>query len=96
MPLHQGSLQGSSTCGPIKLAAYGRWAGDQFEDDRNQLDLERYFLLGLSLSRPLSERVELFFAADNLLDREYSIGRTPIPRLGSPRLLQGGVQFRLR
>ncbi len=95
VPRHQGSA-GLEYAGPVKLAAYGRWAGQQFEDDRNQLELERYFLLGLSFSRPLSERVELFFAADNLLDREYSIGRTPIPRLGSPRILQGGVQFRLR
>lgn len=94
VPRHQGSA-GLDYNGPVRVSAYARWAGEQFEDDLNQLDLERYFLLGLNLSRPVSERIELFLAADNLLDRAYAIGRTPIPRLGSPRILQGGLQFRL-
>ena len=69
--------------------------GAQFDDDQNQFKLERYFTLDALASRPVGHGVELFAAAENLLDRTYSIGRTPIRTVGAPLLARVGIRFRL-
>ena len=58
--------------------------------------LERFFLLGASVRRPLGESLEIFLAAENLLDRDYVVRLTPLPSLGIPRLVYAGIQLRLR
>ncbi len=94
VPRHQGSVS-FDYLGPFRVSAEGRWVGDQFEDDRNQLSLGRYFLVNLMLVRPLSDRLDLFLAAENLFNREYMVRRTPIPSLGIPLLVRAGIHFRL-
>ncbi len=82
--------------GPFTASLQGRWVGDQFEDDRNTMVLERFFLLGASVRRPLGESLEIFLAVENLLDRDYVVRLTPLPSLGIPRLVYAGIQLRLR
>ena len=94
VPLHQGSI-GVDFRGPFLLVAQAQWVGDQFEDDRNDLKLGSYVLLHLSARRPISEHLELFFAVENILNRKYPVGRTPVETLGAPRFLHGGLRFSL-
>ena len=82
--------------GPFTASLQGRWVGDQFEDDRNTMVLERFFLLGASVRKPLGETLEVFLAVENLLDQDYVVRLTPLPSLGIPRLIYGGVQLRMR
>ncbi len=93
VPFQQGSLAVQYK-GPVVVTAEGRWVGSQFEDDRNQLNLGRYTVLDLFLLRSISERLDLYFAIENVLDRHYPVGRTPIEKLGTPRLLHGGLHFK--
>ena len=82
--------------GPFNASLQGRWGGDQFEDDRNTMILERFFLLGASVRKPLGESLEIFLAIENLLDQDYVVRLTPLPSLGTPRLIYAGIQLRLR
>jgi outer membrane receptor protein involved in Fe transport len=95
VPLNQGSL-GIAFQGPVAVLLQGRWAGDQFEDDLNQLPLPSYFVADLSLRRALSHGLEVFVSAENLLDETVVTGRTPVDALGAPRLVQAGFTFRHR
>ncbi len=72
----------------------GRYVGRQFEDDQNQLVLPGYFTADAMLRCRLSPVVEAFGATENLLDRTYIVGRTPLPSLGAPRLLRAGLRLR--
>ncbi|HEX4965040.1 MAG TPA: TonB-dependent receptor [Thermoanaerobaculia bacterium] len=93
VPLNQGSL-GISFAGPVAVLFQGRWAGEQFDDDLNQLPLRRYAVADLSLRRPFGNRLDVFLSAENLFDRKVVTGRSPIETLGSPRLVQLGVKVR--
>ena len=94
VPRHQG-LVGLEYLGPIQFRADGRFLSRQFEDDLNQLHLAGYGVLDLNVRKPLGEQLELFFSVENLFDRKYAVGRLPIERLGTPRLIHGGVRVRL-
>lgn len=72
----------------------GRFAGAQFDDDLNRFRLERFFTLDALVSRRLARAVELFAAAENLLNSRYSIGRTPIRTVSPPASLRVGLRFR--
>ncbi|HEV2844413.1 MAG TPA: TonB-dependent receptor, partial [Thermoanaerobaculia bacterium] len=69
-------------------------AGDQFEDDLNQLPLRPYVVADISLRRAFGERFAVSLAAENLFDERIVTGRTPIEALGAPRLWQIGVIVR--
>ncbi|MFL6229268.1 MAG: TonB-dependent receptor [Pyrinomonadaceae bacterium] len=73
----------------------GRAAGAQFDDDQNLFRLAPYFTLDAYVSRCVSRAVELFAAAENLLDRRYDVGRTPIRTLSPPVLARVGVRVRV-
>jgi len=94
VPLHQGSL-GIVYRGPLLLEALARWASDAYDDDLNTLELAGYGVLDLYASRALSQRASIFVAAENVLDRAYAVGRTPVETFGAPRLVHGGLRFRL-
>jgi outer membrane receptor protein involved in Fe transport len=94
VPEHQASAQVRWLAAAGAWAALqGRWVGAQYDDDRNLFLLEEAFLVDLQVAHPLRGRLELFAAAENLFDRELVAGRTPVPTLGSPRLLRAGLRW---
>lgn len=72
----------------------GRAIGSQFDDDQNQFRLGRFFTLDALASRSLARGIEVFAAAENLLDQRYDVGRTPIRTIGPPLLARAGLRFR--
>jgi outer membrane receptor protein involved in Fe transport len=96
VPRHQFTFQARYT-NPrrIILGIQGRAIGAQFDDDQNRFRLDRYFTLDGFVSRPVGRGVELFAAAENLFDKEYDVGRTPLRTVGPPLLARFGVRLRL-
>jgi outer membrane receptor protein involved in Fe transport len=85
----------------VNVAVQGRFVGDQFEDDRNSNDLDSFFVLDLSVWRPLplpfAAAGEIFLAVENLFDTTYAVGKDPatgVVSIGAPLLLHGGVRMR--
>ncbi|MEN3331088.1 MAG: iron complex outerrane recepter protein [Blastocatellia bacterium] len=77
----------------VTVSLQGRTVGAQFDDDQNQLKLDRYFTLDLFASRRLSRNVELFAAFENLTNERYDIGRTPVRTIGPPLLARAGLRL---
>jgi iron complex outermembrane receptor protein len=85
----------------VNAAILGRFMGDQFEDDRNENELQSFFIANVNLWRPiplpLATAGEIFLAVENLFDSTYAVGKDPatgIVTTGSPRLVHGGMRFR--
>lgn len=74
----------------------GRFVDEQFEDAENQQKFGSFFILNSSLSRQLPFwGADVFIAAENLFDREYTVDLGGgIRKIGSPLLVHGGVRFR--
>ncbi len=78
----------------ITAAIQFRASGKQFDDDQNRLPLGSFAVIDVMVARPLTRYLEVFVAAQNLLDERYSVGRTPLETLGMPRMVRGGVRLR--
>ena len=85
----------------VNAAILGRFVGDQFEDDRNENELQSFFVANVSLWRPMplpaAMAGEIFLGVENLFDSTYAVGKDPATGLvttGSPRLVHGGIRFR--
>jgi outer membrane receptor protein involved in Fe transport len=85
----------------VNVALQGRFVGDQFEDDRNEDELGSFFVVDLSLWRPIPlpfvAASEIFLAVENLFDTTYAVGKDPatgVVSIGAPLLFHGGVRFR--
>lgn len=72
-----------------------RVTGPQFEDDLNVFTLRRAEVWDLFGSRTIAGRVSAFAAVENLLDKAYDVGRTPILTTGLPRAARAGVVITL-
>jgi outer membrane receptor protein involved in Fe transport len=92
IPRHQAVLQARYESA-WRLGLQARWLGDAYENDRNTLVLDSAFLLDLFVSRRITDRLEAFVAAENLLDADVVVGRTPVETLGAPRTVRGGLRF---
>jgi iron complex outermembrane receptor protein len=79
----------------MMVGLQGRLMSAQFDDDQNRLPLNRAFTLDAFVSRQMTHDVELFLAAENLLNQRYQIGRTPVTALGSPSLVRMGLRLNL-
>lgn len=94
VPHHQFTLQARYwNPSRLMLSVQGRFVSGQFEDDRNTMLLERYFVLDMLAGRSLGHGVEIFGAIENLLNQRYSVGLTPVPTLGPPLLARIGLRF---
>jgi iron complex outermembrane recepter protein len=71
-----------------------RWASGQYEDDRNTLPMAAYAVVDVSVAHRLARGVEVFAAAENLLDRRYVVGRAGVDTVGAPRLVRAGLRVR--
>jgi outer membrane receptor protein involved in Fe transport len=95
VPRHQFTLQAAySHPDHVTAAVQLRTLGRQFDDDQNQLPLDRFAVVDILVSRPFNRYFEIFLAAQNLFNERYAVGRTPIETIGAPRLLRGGVRVR--
>jgi vitamin B12 transporter len=77
------------------LGLQARVSGLQWEDDLNSLRLSGYWTVDALAGRAINESVSLFAAAENLRNVAYEVGRTPIPTVGPPRTVRGGLRVRL-
>jgi outer membrane receptor protein involved in Fe transport len=95
-PRHQFTMQMRYTDpARVNIGLQARFGGEQFDDDLNQLALERFFTVDVLASRELERGVELFVAGENIFDQRYSIGRTPVRTIASPAQVRGGIRWRL-
>lgn len=76
------------------IAFQGRYQGQQFDDDQNQFPLSGYFTLDLFASRKLRRGVEVYVGAENMLNRRYEVGRTPVLTIGPPAMAKVGLRWR--
>ena len=93
VPRHQATLQARYES-RWRLGLQARWTSAAWEDDRNQLELDPALQVDLFAGRRVAPDLEVFVAAENLLDAEIVVARTPVPSLGAPRLLRAGVRLR--
>lgn len=101
VPRHQFTLKlGYTNPALVNVSVQGRFVGDQFEDDLNSLKLGDFFVLDLMLWRPIPvpklSAGEIFFAVENLFDRDYEVAKTAdgIITTGTPLLVHGGIRVR--
>jgi outer membrane receptor protein involved in Fe transport len=93
---HQATLQlRYAQARGLTFAAQARMSGAQFDDDQNRFRLAPFFTLDAFASRPVSKHMELFAAAEDLFNRRYEVGRTPVTTLGPPLLVRAGFRLRL-
>ena len=71
-----------------------RAATNPFEDDENTLPLGPKAVFDALAEAPILRGLSVFVAGENLLDRRYTVARTPLTNLGPPLALRGGVRLR--
>lgn len=71
-----------------------RWSAAQFDDDRNELPLDSYFVADASASYPISPLLSATLAVENIFDREVEVSATPVVTLGQPRAWRAGLRWR--
>jgi outer membrane receptor protein involved in Fe transport len=92
---HNASLTTTYTASKYTAQGTVRFQGKQFDDDRNTLPLGSYVVVDAFLSRALGHGVEAFVAGQNLTNRRYDVGRTPVLTVGPPVLARVGVRWTL-
>jgi outer membrane cobalamin receptor len=93
VPKHQGSAQLTYYKGKTFIAGGVRSYSYQFEDDINTFLLGGYAVVQLSARRQLGRGFSATAAIENLLDRQYTVGYSPTPLIGAPRLWRLGVRW---
>lgn len=82
----------------IMFSVQGRFVGNQFDDDQNQYPLGRFYTMDLQIGRNLTRNLEIFAAAENILDERYNVANTPVSggslfNIGPPTLYRIGVRL---
>lgn len=75
----------------------GRWLSRRWGNDAHTQPLDEHLVLDLRVSRRLTPALEVYFDAENLLDRRYTawqLGGQPV--LGEPLYLGVGARLRYR
>jgi outer membrane receptor protein involved in Fe transport len=77
-----------------RVVLLGRFVGDQYDDDLNQVVLDNYFQLDAQVSQELRESVRLFLSLENMTDTRPLVNRSPVDFLGAPFQVRGGLHLR--
>ncbi len=80
----------------VTAALQARFSGRQYDDDVNQFELGGYGVVDVQVSRAVTPGLVGFLAVENLFDKDYDTGRTPIRLVGWPRTVRVGVRVALR
>jgi outer membrane receptor protein involved in Fe transport len=93
VPRHSGSFQLTwSREGTLISAGLRAWSL-QYEDDRNTAVLPGFMTLQLAASRRITRSLAALVAIENLADREFLVGYTPVALIGAPRLWRVGLRW---
>ena len=82
----------------LLFSVQGRFVGNQFDDDQNLYPLGRFYTMDFQIGRKLTRNLEVFAAAENLLDERYKVANTPASggslfNIGPPILYRVGLQL---
>jgi outer membrane receptor protein involved in Fe transport len=96
VPRHQATIQVSygASDGP-RIAFQALMTGLAYDDDQNTLPLAGYAAFDVLGAVPITSAFELFAAVENLFDKRYDTGLTPVRTIGPPRFIRGGVRVRV-
>lgn len=75
------------------VGVQARWSAMQFDDDRNELPLEGYFVADVFASHPIARSLDITFAVENILDEDVEVSATPVVTLGQPRAWRIGLRY---
>lgn len=93
VPRHVGTAQLTYSHNGLLVSGGLRAMSFQFEDDRNQFVLPGFATLQLSAAQKLGHGLTATAEFENLTDREYLTGFSPVPLVGAPRLWRGGLRW---
>ncbi len=96
---HQGTaLVGFDHHDIVSLSLTTRFVGSRFDDDLNALPLESFSVTDVRVSRRLTRSANAFVTVENVFDRTYEATRAAngFVRIGGPRFIEGGIQYRWR
>ncbi len=77
----------------VNVSVDGRMVGKQYDTVGNQFLMGGYFLLDAMASRSIGGGLQIFAAAENLLDRGYLFSLNGGPELGLPITARFGLRF---
>ena len=82
----------------IMLSVQGRFIGNQFDDDQNRYPLGHFYTMDFQVGRNITRNLEIFAAAENLLDERYNVANTPTANgslfnIGPPILYRIGIRM---
>lgn len=81
---------------PLSRFSFGiqaRASDGQWEDDLNTLRLRPYFTMDATTAYRIHKKLELFAAAENILNSRYDIGLTPVRTVAAPAFVRVGLRF---
>ena len=93
VPKHAGSAQLTWAREGTLISAGVRAYSLQFEDDRNQFVLPGFATLQLAARHRIAGHLFAIAAVENLSDREFLVGYTPVPLIGTPRMWRVGLRW---
>ena len=93
VPKHQGSAQLSWMGKSTSVSAGVRVTAAQFEDDLNRFVLPGFAVAQFSVRQRLWRSLSAQLVTENLLDRQFVVGFSPTPLIGSPRLVRAGLRW---
>jgi outer membrane receptor protein involved in Fe transport len=81
----------------LMFSVQGRFVGNQFDDDQNLYPLARFYTMDVQVGRSLTRNLEVFAAAENVLDERYQVANTPTANgslfnIGPPILYRIGLR----
>ena len=79
----------------LLLSLQGRFVGNQFDDDQNLYPLGRFYTMDLQIGRNVTRNVEVFAAAENILNERYKVANTPTSTGGSLYNLGPPILYRI-
>jgi outer membrane receptor protein involved in Fe transport len=76
-------------------AASVRATSSQFDDDLNQFLLPGFAVVQLLVRQQLFPRLTASVDVTNLLNRTFYTAFTPTPNIGDPRIIEGGLIWKM-
>jgi len=93
VPKHAGNATMTWAQGRLLLSGGLRSFTAQYEDELNTFRLPGYATVQASARVGLTGQLAAIAAFENLLDRRFYTGFTPVPAIGAPRLIRAGLRW---